>query len=116
MQTPITITLANSHYLARVGLRYLLSKRESQYTLIAETTKENQLIASLKKEAPHVVIIDHDQPNHFSFGTLERIKETAPTTQILIISGDENKEKIDQILEFGVNSFLTKCCDEKRDF
>ena len=115
MQFPITITLANSHYLARVGLRYLISQREN-YKLIAETTNEGQLLASLKSKVPQVVIIDHDQPKHFSFGTLEAIKKIAPASQILIISGDEDKSKIDQILEFGVNSFLTKCCDEKEIF
>lgn len=115
MQIPITITIANGHYLARVGLKYLISQR-ANYKLVGEAINEAQLIKSLEKEPSQVVIIDHDQPNHFSFNTLSNIKEIAPYAQILIISGDEDKSKIDQILEFGVNSFLTKCCDEKEIF
>jgi DNA-binding NarL/FixJ family response regulator len=35
-----------------------------------------------------------------------------PNINILIISGDEDKKAIYDVLESGVNSFLTKTCDE----
>ncbi len=112
MQSPITITLADAHYLIRRGLKHIIVGHKN-YEIIAEAANENQLIASIKKEAPQVLIIDHNQPNHFSFATIQKIKQLSPATQILVISADEDRNKIDQTLEFGVNSFLTKCCDEK---
>ena len=40
------------------------------------------------------------------------MKSVSPKTNILIISSDENRDTIHFILENGVNSFLTKDCDE----
>ena len=108
---PITIILADAHYLVRLGLRHLLRGRE-QFKIVAEATREKQLLQQIQAHAPQVVILDYDQPENFSRTTVEQIKKTAPKTNILIISADNNKKNIFDILELGVNSFLTKACEE----
>ena len=108
---PISVILADSQYLVRLGLRHLLRGRE-QFRVVAEATKEQQLLDQIRAHSPQVVILDYNQPENFSHSTVETIKRTAPYTNILIISADNNKKNIYDILELGVNSFLTKACEE----
>ncbi|MCO6493241.1 MAG: response regulator transcription factor [Phaeodactylibacter sp.] len=108
---PISVILADSQYLVRLGLRHLLRGRE-QFRVVAEATKEQQLLDQIRAHSPQVVILDYNQPENFSQSTVGTIKRTAPHTNILIISADNNKKNIYDILELGVNSFLTKACEE----
>ncbi|MCB0557962.1 MAG: response regulator transcription factor [Lewinellaceae bacterium] len=108
---PISIILADSQYLVRLGLRHLIRSKE-QFKVVAEATKEPQLLEQVKVFSPQVVILDYNQPENFSQATVEHIKRTAPRTNILIISADNNKKNIYDILELGVNSYLTKACGE----
>ncbi|MCB0564018.1 MAG: response regulator transcription factor [Phaeodactylibacter sp.] len=108
---PISIILADSQYLVRLGLRHLIRSKE-QFKVVAEATKEQQLLQQIKTFTPQVVILDYNQPENFSQSTVEQIKRAAPRTNILIISADNNKKNIYDILELGVNSYLTKACGE----
>lgn len=108
----IAIIIADSQFLVRVGLRSLLSTFPA-CEVVAEATSEAQLMGQLAKHRPDVVALDYNQPQRFSPETIEKIREASPGTKILVISGDEDKKTIYQVLESGVNSFLSKQCGEK---
>lgn len=111
MTEPISIILADAQYLIRLGLKHLLSAK-AHFQIVAEVVDEEDLLAELMEQHPNVVILDYDQEDNFSPSTISRIKEISPTSNILVISADNNKKNIYQVLESGVNSFLTKTCDE----
>lgn len=108
----ISIIIADSQFLIRVGLRQLLSTFPA-CEIVAEATNELQLVEQLKKYKPGMVVLDYNQPMRFSPDTIEKIRSISPSTQILVISGDEDKKTIYRVLESGVNSFLSKQCGEK---
>lgn len=108
----ISVVLADAQYLVRVGLRHLLSGREA-VRIVGEATDERELMELLAARKPQVLILDYNQPGNFSKGTVERVRAAFPKTNILIISADHFKDNIFHILEQGVNSFLTKTCDEQ---
>lgn len=108
----ISIAIADSQYLIRVGLRKLLDDRPD-CLVIAEAANEQQLFQKLANERPNVVVIDYNQPGKFSLDTIGRLKREYPGVRVLVISGDEDKKKIFQVLENGINSYLSKQCDEK---
>lgn len=109
---PISIIIADSQFLIRLGLRHLLSSFPA-CEIIAEATNERQLLEQLKRMQPNIVALDYNQPNRFSPETIEKIRISSPRTNILVISADEDKKTIYQVLESGVNSFLSKQCGEK---
>jgi len=109
---PISIILADSQYLIRLGLKCLLREKE-QFRVVEEASDEKELMERLRAHPSQVVILDYNQPERFSRATVEDIKRSFPKTNILIISADNNKENIYGILELGVNSFLTKACGEE---
>jgi DNA-binding NarL/FixJ family response regulator len=111
MQQAITILIADAQYLTRVGLRNILSTQQ-RFEICDEAGNESTLLQQLQTWHPQVVILDYDHPDCFSHDTILHIKQVAPATNILVISGDSDKHSIYQVLENGVNSFLTKNCNE----
>ena len=108
---PITIALADSQYLVRLGLRHIL-EGSGQFSISFEAPNQDILLEKLRRQQVQVLILDHRQPNRFDENTILAVKEVSPQTNILIISNDDNRHNIYQVLENGVNSFLTKECDE----
>jgi DNA-binding NarL/FixJ family response regulator len=108
----ISIVIADIQFLIRVGLRHILLTNPA-CKIVAEVTSEKRLWEALEKHQPNVLVIDHAQSEYFSPDTIQKAKAISPLTNILVISGDEDKKTIYQVLESGVNSFLSKQCDEK---
>ncbi|GAB4251941.1 MAG: response regulator transcription factor [Saprospiraceae bacterium] len=106
------VLIADAESLVRIGLKYLLAEKAG-CQVVGEATNEQQLQSILEASAPEIVILDYNQPGHFSPETLDLIRKKAPKTKLLIISGDQDKKTIYEVLETGVNSYLSKHCDEK---
>ena len=111
MQEEIKICLADTHYLSRLGFRNMLAGK-SGYRLLAEIGDEMELLQYVRDNNPDVVVIDYHQPDHFNSQTIRLLREVSPELNILVISTDIEKKNIDQVLEFGANSYLTKNCGE----
>lgn len=107
-----TILLADAQYLVRVGLRCILSKHPD-FEVVGEVANEEDLSAALSALQPDVVILDYDGPDNFSRDSINTILANSPAPKILIISEDRDKNAIFKVLESGVQSFLTKTCDEQ---
>ena len=112
MGKDISIVIADNQYLVRQGLKCLL-KKQSNIELLEEVTDEEELLEVLKEVNPDVIIMDYNQEGAFSTETVAKVKAVSPAINMLIISADDHKESIYQVLEYGVNSFITKTCDEE---
>ncbi len=112
---PISVAIADSQYLIRVGLRHLLAAN-STVELVGEASDKSELFQLLEHQKPQVLIFDYNNPRSFDQDDLAKVKSISPETGILIISADNDKQSIYDILEKGVNSFLTKECDEDEIF
>jgi DNA-binding NarL/FixJ family response regulator len=108
----ISIAVADSHNLVRMGLKKLLGDVE-HFNVIAEATDDEELEEVLTSIQPQVIILDYNQPDHFQVNTVEKIKQLAPDANILVISADNEKKQIYEVLELGVSSYLTKTCGEE---
>ncbi len=114
MSDKVSIIIADSQYLTRLGLREVMGNEE-KFHLTAEVTEEEQLLKELNdaNDSIDVVILDYNQPDKFSPETIQKIKLHHPDINVLIISADNDKQRIYDVLENGVNNYLTKECDEE---
>jgi len=108
---PISILIADSQYLIREGLKNLI-RNLGGFNAIAEASNEAELLDFIKKNKVNVIILDYNNSSYFKIETIQKIKKIEPDSNILIISSDNNKNNIYEVLELGVNSFLTKQCEE----
>ena len=107
----ISIVIADAHSLARVGLRHLVAALPD-FKVVAESGNEQQLLTIVRDMKPDVVALDYQQPGYFSIDTIRQIRNLSPQSNILVLSADEDKKNIYQVLEEGVGGFLTKQCGE----
>lgn len=108
---PVKVVIADCQYLIRVGIKSLLSKSK-EFEIIGEAVYSPDLIELVKVNQPDIIILDYQQPFHFSLKDIETCKSISPHTKFLIISMDENRDQIIQAIDYGAISFLTKECDE----
>lgn len=109
----ITIAIADAQYLIRVGLRSLIEEFE-QFEIVGDADSEKSLLKLIEEKSPQVVILDYQQQRaQFSIDSITKIKTISPTSNILIISGDNDRQQIYKVVENGISSFLTKTCDEE---
>ena len=111
MTDAIKVVIADSQDLTRFGLRHLIAG-EKQLSLSGEARNTEELLKCCKDSTPEVLILDYKKASEFSIDGIGRIKGVSPKTNILVITSDEDKDTIHTVLEKGVNSFLTKECDE----
>lgn len=106
------ILIADTHTLTREGVKSLLAKRKDIH-IAGEAKDTKELAEKIKKINPDIVIIDFYIPDHFSIDDIAFIRKNHPQISVLVISTNKNKEDILKVLDFGVNSYLLKECDEE---
>ena len=111
----ISIVIADAQHLIRAGLRHLVSE-DSRFRVIGEASNEEELQQKLSALRPDVLILDYSQEGAFSIASIDRLKESYPDVRIMIMSDDDEKERIYKVLQLGVNGFLTKGCGEEEVF
>jgi len=104
------VLLADAQFLIRFALKELL-KETNTFQVIGEAGNEAELNSFIAKTPPDIVVIDYNQPGFFSIESIKNVKEQHPTIELLVISSDDNKENIYDVINSGVLRFLTKKCD-----
>jgi DNA-binding NarL/FixJ family response regulator len=104
------VLLADAQFLIRFALKELL-KETNTFLVIGEAGNEAELNRLITKTPPDIIVIDYNQPGFFSIESIKYLIDQHPTIELLVISSDENKENIYDVINSGVLRFLTKKCD-----
>jgi len=104
------VLLADAQFLIRFALKELL-KDTNTFMVIGEAGNDAELNKIIVETPPDIIVIDYNQPGFFSIESIKNIKQQHPTIELLVISSDENKENIYDVINAGVLRFLTKKCD-----
>ena len=107
----LTILHANSNVLMSFGLKSLLS-RGGGVESVKNVTHETQLFQALEESTYDVVIVDPNSKGHFSSETVLKLREKSKSQKMLIISSTANTAEVLNVLEKGVEGYLTRECDE----
>jgi two-component system, NarL family, invasion response regulator UvrY len=108
----ITILLADNQSLTVAGLTYLLNDKKD-LTILDQITNREHLTEALAVHKPTLLLIDHALQNYLTAHDLQQVKEISPTTSILVISSDDDKNSILQVLQYGVLGYVTKECSRE---
>jgi DNA-binding NarL/FixJ family response regulator len=108
----VRIILADNQYLTRLGLKCLLSDQDS-IDIIGEAENELTLLDLIKTQIPDLVILDYFQEDSFSVNTIQKIKTFSSEIKVLVITADNNRHRIYNVIENGINGLLTKTCEKK---
>lgn len=106
------VIVADAHYLVRYAIRSIL-EGAAAFEVIEEVDNEAELLKVVEAERPDLVIVDYAQPGYFSQITLQKLLTLVSAQHIMIISSDEDEQTIHQALELGIQTFITKSCDNE---
>lgn len=112
MSRSVRILLADTQPLIAAGLHHFLSAREDT-SIVGEVVRPDDLEDMLKKHKPDLLITDYNLPNFINRTHLQEVKNVSPDTHVLILSSDNNKNTILDILQLGVKGYVTKECSRE---
>jgi DNA-binding NarL/FixJ family response regulator len=106
----LNILHANANVLMANGLNAILTKGDG-IDFIKNAADEQCLFASLEEEDYDLVVIDPlSSSERFTVATTLKLKERYPNKKVLIISEIHSPQNVLQVLEKGVQGYLTRQC------
>ncbi len=103
------IVLADNQALTASGIKYLLGRNRENVIVEA---KEKANLLDLVSEKTVLLIVDYLSVKDFDATDMIELKTIYPNVPVLVITSDQNKQSILEVLETGVNGFLFKDCYE----
>ena len=105
------VIIADAQYLSRQGLKSMISANPF-YEVIGEAKRHEELEQLLNVLEVDLVIIDYNQNGHFGTESISLIHELKPLANVVVVSDDDEKRSVYQVLERGVSNFVTKKCEK----
>jgi len=103
----INVFIADDHTIVRDGLRFIL-EAEPDIEVVGDAADGRQAVRWLKKLCPDVVVMDIAMPKLNGIEATRQIRESCPSTQVIILSVYSTTEHIVRSLEAGAKGYLLK--------
>ena len=110
-----SVLVCESQFLSRQGIKSIVNKNPF-YEVAGEVTSQEELEAKLNLGDYDIVTIDVAKDGKFGIESLSLIHELSPSSQVLIISNEDEKRHIYEVLGRGINHYITKYCREDEIF
>ena len=108
----IKVALADKQALTRVGLRSFINEKKD-LNLLDDVNSMEDLRDVLKTEQPQVLLVDYNLSDFVSINDLREVNELSPNTKILIVSSDNDRSNIFDVIEVGISGYVTKECSQQ---
>ena len=104
---PIKVFLADDHAVVREGLRFIL-EAQGDIVVVGEATNGRQAVQKVQQLNPDVVVMDIAMPELNGIEATYQIRETCPSTEVVILSMYSTSEQIFQALQAGARGYVLK--------
>lgn len=104
---PITVLIAEDHFIVREGLRALL-KLEPDIKVVGEAENGCIAVELVGKLCPDVVLMDIAMPVLSGLEATRQILQTAPITKVLMLSAYSDDAYAERAQALGASGYLTK--------
>ncbi|HOW57289.1 MAG TPA: response regulator transcription factor [Smithellaceae bacterium] len=103
----IKILIADDHAIVRAGLRQILSEQKD-FEVAGEAEDGKEALEKVKALHPDVALLDIAMPKLSGLEAISLIKESAPKTQIVVLSMHSKETYIQQVLAAGALGYVLK--------
>jgi len=103
----IRVLIADDQALFRRGL-YVVLGTEDKIKVVAEAENGEEAIAKSEELAPDVVLMDVRMPRVNGIEAARRIRETSPSTKILMLTVSDEEDDLYEAIKAGANGYLLK--------
>lgn len=105
-QSDATILIIDDNDISRSMLRHLLNA--SKYHVAGEAGKALIGLALIEKLQPSIVCLDIVMPDLNGLEVLKRIKAQAPHIEVLMVTGNKDRETVMEAIEHGACGYIVK--------
>jgi NarL family two-component system response regulator LiaR len=103
----IRVLIVDDHKLVRQGLRFLLAQ-EGDFEIVGECADGTSAVAEVARLAPDVVLLDLLMPGLDGVAALPRMLEERPQTRVVVLTSDQDDDRIIAAIRAGAISYLLK--------
>lgn len=103
----VTVVIADDHVLVRKGTKQLLEEHPG-LSVVGEASDGREAIEVANRLKPDVVLMDIAMPGTNGIEATRRIKETSPSTSVLVLTAYDDEQYIYALLDAGAAGYLLK--------
>ncbi len=109
MNDTLKLIIVDDHALYRLGERSVIKEKIPKAKILADYGSGQELLVGLRSGLlPDIVLLDIVMPGISGIETAKKIKEDYPEIKIIMLSSEVAPEIINEILDIGVNGYLSK--------
>ncbi len=103
----IRVLIADDHAVVRQGLRTFLDL-QADIDVVGEASDGEEAVAAAAEHAPDVILLDLVMPGLDGIGALRRLRETAPSSRVIVLTSFGEDERLFTALRAGAVGYLLK--------
>lgn len=107
MNTTIKVIICDDHFFYRQGVKTWLQTKED-IDIIGESEDGLGLIKQLRHVQPDVILLDINMPVMDGSAALVEIKKSYPHIKVVMLTMNDSKQMVLEMLKLGANGYLTK--------
>jgi DNA-binding NarL/FixJ family response regulator len=103
----IRIFIADDHAVLRAGLRLLLQTQDDM-EVVGEAGDFAETLAQVQKVQPEIVTLDLSMPGGLGLRALEKIRDTAPESRVIVLTMHDDPAYLRTALAMGACGYVVK--------
>lgn len=107
MADTIKVIICDDHFFYRQGVKTWLETKED-IDIIGESEDGLKLIKQLKHVQPDVILLDINMPVMDGSAALAEIKKLYPHIKVVMLTMNDSKQMVLEMLKLGADGYLTK--------
>jgi DNA-binding NarL/FixJ family response regulator len=103
----IKVVICDDHFFYRQGVKTWLETKED-IDIIGESEDGLKLLKQLKHVQPDVILLDINMPVMDGSAALAEIKKSYPHIKVVMLTMNDSKQMVLEMLKLGADGYLTK--------
>lgn len=109
----MTILLADDHALFRDGMHYVLRQLADEVEVLDASSFSEMLKVADRRSDIDLVLMDLHMPGSNGAASVRTFNLKYPEAPLVVVSGSEQREDMERVMEFGAMGFISKMTSSK---